>query len=91
MFREKKLYNPSLIDCQISDILNFWIKGEKLIPPTILVIDRTIKNTIKDTDKIFPVDGKHRLNVAYYLGCTKIPIFVINKQLDKIKSILNLK
>lgn len=82
MFREKKLYNKELDDLKISGVIDNWLNNVKLIPPTILVIDNTYK--------VFPTDGKHRINVAYYYGATTIPIFVINKQLDKIKQILNL-
>jgi hypothetical protein len=88
MFREKELYNNDLDEMKISDVLDNWIKGTKLIPPTILVSDKTINNSITDSNELFPTDGKHRLNVAYYYGATRIPIFVINKQLDKIKTIL---
>ncbi len=90
MFREKVLYNDDLNDWKISDVLDNWINGTKLIPPTILVIDKTIDNMVTDTNELFATDGKHRLNVAYYYGATSIPIFVVNKQLDKIKTILNL-
>jgi hypothetical protein len=90
MFREKILYNEDLLDWKISDVLDNWIKETKLIPPTILVIDKAIDNSDIDTNLIFATDGKHRLNVAYYCGVTRIPIFVINKQLEKIKTILNL-
>ena len=82
MFREKNLYNKELDDLKISGVIDNWFKNVKLIPPTILVIN--------NTNYVFPTDGKHRINVAYYFGATTLPIFVINKQLDKIKSILNL-
>jgi hypothetical protein len=45
---------------------------------------------VTETNELFATDGKHRLNVAYYFGATGIPIFVVNKQLEKIKAILNL-
>ena len=86
MFRERELYNGDLLDWKISDVIDNWMNNIKLIPPTILVID----NSISDTFKIFPTDGKHRINVAYYFGATTIPIFVVNKELEKIKRILNL-
>jgi hypothetical protein len=82
MFREKKLYNEDLDDLKISGVIDSWLNNLKLIPPTILVIE--------GTNKVFPTDGKHRINVAYYYGATDIPIFVINKQLNKMKSILNI-
>ena len=91
MFREKELYNDDLNDWKISDVIDNWLNNVKLIPPTILVIDKVIDKTINDTCKLFPTDGKHRINVAYYFGASTIPIFVVNKQLDKIKTILNLK
>lgn len=90
MFREKELYNDDLNDWKISDVIDNWINNVKLIPPTILVIDKVIDKSINDTCKIFPTDGKHRINVAYYFGATTIPIFVVNKQLEKIKTILNI-
>jgi hypothetical protein len=89
MFREKELYNDDLNDWKISDVIDNWLNKVKLIPPTILVIDKVIDKSINDTCKIFPTDGKHRINVAYYFGATTIPIFVVNKQLEKIKTILN--
>lgn len=90
MFREKILYNKDLLDWKISDVLDNWRKGIKLIPPTISIIDKTIYNANTDTNELFATDGKHRINVAYYFGVTSIPIFVINKELEKIKTILNL-
>lgn len=90
MFKEKILYNDDLIDWQISDIIDNWRNNIKLIPPTILVMDKVIDNSIENSCQIFPTDGKHRINVAYYYGAEAIPIFVINRQLDKIKRILNI-
>ncbi len=94
MFREKKLFNPDMIDTNISSVIDFWLKGEKLIPPTITVLDQTLATSLNisftTSDKLFPTDGKHRINVAYYFEATKIPILVVNKQLVKIKQILNL-
>jgi hypothetical protein len=91
LFREKNLYNDDLNDWKISDVIDNWLNNIKLIPPTILVIDKIIDSFIEDTCQIFPTDGKHRINVAYYYGATTIPIFVVNKQLEKIKTILYLK
>ena len=90
MFRKRKLYNNSLDEFKTSEVLDNWIKGVKLIPPTILVIDETIEKGIENTTKIYPTDGKHRLNAAYFFGAKKIPIFVINKQIESIKKILKL-
>jgi len=90
MFREKNLYNEDLCDLKISDVLDKWINKVRLIPPTILVFDKTIYKSIDNTNQLFATDGKHRINVAYYYGATQIPILVINKQLDKIKSILKI-
>jgi len=91
MFRKKVLYHKDLCDWKISDVLDKWLNSAKLIPPTIFVTDKTVDKYISNTNNIFPIDGKHRLNVAYYYGVTNIPIIVVKKRLGKIKTILNLK
>lgn len=90
MFREKVLYNKDLIKETISEIIHLWQSDIPLIPPTIVISDKTLPNGLVDTEKLFPADGKHRINVAYYFGITEIPIFVSNKQLGKMKRILNI-
>ncbi len=80
LFREKVLYNIDLCDWQISEILNYWKNGMKLIPPTI----QSINNKY-----LFPSDGRHRLNIAYYYGVEEIPILVSNFEKQSIIEILN--
>lgn len=82
LFREKRLFHEELSSSNIANIIDHWLRKEKLIPPTILLVENS-------TD-LFPTDGKHRLNVAYYFGVTTIPIFVINPQKEKILEILKI-
>ena len=95
MFRKRKLYNTSFTDMTISSVLDFWLKGGKLIPPTIMIYTKeyakTLKLNIFESTELMPVDGKHRINVAYYFGVKSIPILVINPQIHLITQALNIK
>jgi hypothetical protein len=93
LVREKILYNEEQNETNISDVIDKWLSNTKLIPPTILVLDTIVDQSgilKEDTNKLFVHDGKHRINVAYYFGAKTLPILVINKQLTRIKTILNL-
>ncbi|MBS1596054.1 MAG: hypothetical protein JST90_17210 [Bacteroidetes bacterium] len=90
MFHEKKLFREEG-DLGTTDILTHWSNNEKLIPPTFMVMDKTMHDYCDPNSKeIYPFDGKHRLNAAYSLGETHVPILVTNKQLAKIKTILGI-
>lgn len=94
LVREKILYNEEQDETNISGVIDKWLNKIKLIPPTILIWDTIVDQTgilKEDTDKLFVQDGKHRINVAYYFGANTLPILVINKQLKRIKTILNIK
>lgn len=95
MFREKQLYHKDMIDTNISKVLNHWLKGEKLIPATITMTDNFLTSTLGcpevDNPKLFATDGKHRLNVAYFYNCKKIPIIVLTPQLREIKNQLGIQ
>lgn len=82
MFLRKELYKKEQCPDKISGVVYHWMQGIHLIPPTIL--------NVHDSDCLFPADGKHRLNVAYFFGAETIPIIVANKQLEKVKRIMNL-
>jgi len=89
MFKRNNLYDESFSDSNISDVINCWMEGQKLIPPTIMIFDeeffKRVNRTPYVTDELRPVDGKHRLKVSYYLKEKKIPITVLNWQVEKIK------
>lgn len=90
MYYDKNLFLDEW-DLGTTDILTHWRNGEKLIPPTFLIMDKSMHEYCKaDSKEIYPFDGKHRLNAAYSLGATHIPILVTNKQLVKIKAILGI-
>lgn len=91
MFREKILYNQHLSERKISDVLDCWIRGIKLIPPILKVIDGSLNDINPNTDIVHPDDGKHRINVAYFYGVTEIPIIVLNTQLEKLNRLLRPK
>lgn len=93
MFRKRKLYNPSFNGHKISSVIYSWQQGQRLIPPTILIYNKEFAETLENsnfesTEDLRPQDGKHRINAAYCLGATNIPILVRNRQLDLIKKIL---
>jgi hypothetical protein len=79
------LFNPDANDRQLCEIIKFWLREEKLIPPTVIA-----KPDIEGINKIYLLDGKHRFNVAYYFGIERLPIIVLNNHLDEVKRLLNL-
>jgi hypothetical protein len=92
MVRSRHLFEHSA-DRSTSSIIHHWQQGEKLTPPTILVFTeehfRKIgREHLISSVELVPIDGKHRLNAAYYFGETKIPILVRNPQLELIKTML---
>jgi hypothetical protein len=93
MFRKKKLYNPSFNSKSISIVINHWLQGIKLIPPTIMIFNQEYADTLNIdiivSKELRPIDGKHRINAAYFFGIKTIPILVRNKQLSIIKTYLN--
>lgn len=94
LVREKILYNEEQDETNISGVIDKWMNNIKLIPPTILIWDTIVNRTgilEEDKEKLFVQDGKHRINVAYYFGAKTLPILVINKQLERIKTILNIE
>jgi hypothetical protein len=90
-YRKKVLYEDSH-DRQTSRVLRHWYNREKLIPPTIMVFNQEYFDFISldaiPSKELQPVDGKHRLNIAYYYETLSIPILVWNKQIDLITRIL---
>lgn len=94
MFRRKELYEQDLPDMAISKVVNYWIHGTKLIPPTIMVFTQeyaeTLNISIIPSKELQPVDGKHRLKVAYFFGVKQIPILVRTIQAPIIKKTLRL-
>lgn len=81
VYRERKLFHEEFDDRKIARVIHHWLNGDKLIPPTI-----TIESGIDGA--LFPTDGKHRLNVALFLGSTEIPILVLSSQHAEILNIL---
>lgn len=91
MYRKMRMYNGQQEPVKIGGVIHSWLIGVTLIPPTILCRDSLVSSFAKDSDILFPQDGKHRINVAYCSGAETIPIIVWNKQLDKVKRILNIE
>lgn len=93
MFRTKKLFGSTFSDLGLSEIIYLWQNGEKLIPPTIVILDNTfmlkVQNPFpKTTIEFMALDGKHRLKVSCYFNVEKIPIIAFNWQAEKIKKML---
>lgn len=82
VYMRKELFKKEQCEHQTSGVIYKWLQGIPLIPPTIL--------DIHNNGCLYPIDGKHRLNVAYFFGAETIPIIVANTQLEKVKQILNL-
>lgn len=79
--REQELFHECLADEKTAVVIHHWMNHEKLIPPTITFEPRSERN-------LYPSDGKHRINAAYYLGVSVLPILVLTVQKDKILSLL---
>ncbi|MBX2896369.1 MAG: hypothetical protein KF763_13050 [Cyclobacteriaceae bacterium] len=82
-YREKKLFRDDS-DWSISRVMDHWIKGEKLIPPTI-----TFESHVTSRN-LYPADGKHRINVAYFYGACQIPILILKSQRQQILDLLGI-
>jgi hypothetical protein len=70
----------AFVDNQLCRIIEHWQNEEPLIPPFIIFN--------KDLGKNWPLDGKHRMKIAYYLGLKKIPIIVPNIHLAGVSSLI---
>ena len=81
-YRERELFHRLLDEMKIARIIDHWSKGEKLIPPTITFEKREDRN-------LFPAEGKHRLNVAYYYRVSQIPIVILTSERERILPLLN--
>lgn len=82
LYREKQLFHEELDWLKISDIIDYWLRQIKLIPPTLSYVQKL--------DQTYLTDGKHRFNVAYYFNQTHIPLIVPNIYLADIRRLLNL-
>lgn len=65
LYREKQLFHENWIDSRICGVIDFWLKKEKLIPPSIIWNE--------NIDRTYVSEGKYRFNVAYYFGQKKNP------------------
>jgi hypothetical protein len=83
-YRKKELFHELLDDRKIARVINHWLNGEKLIPPTI-----TFEERMEQEKNLFPAEGKHRLNVAYHYGASHIPIVILTSEKGKILPLLN--
>lgn len=81
IYTGKQLFHRALSKSNICKVINHWLEGTKLIPPSIMPLN----------GKIHPVDGKHRLQVAVYFKANEIPIFVPNIWKEEIEKILEIK
>ncbi|HYH16164.1 MAG TPA: hypothetical protein VD794_13135 [Flavisolibacter sp.] len=94
--KANKLYHPSLDDYKISAIVNHWINGEPLIPPTIAIYNEEYIRIAQRVgvepieNKLVVIDGYHRLNTAYYFKAPLISILVYDFQLDKVQRLLGI-
>ncbi|MEY3412279.1 MAG: hypothetical protein RIQ70_967 [Bacteroidota bacterium] len=81
IYTGKQLFHRALSKANICKVINHWLEGTKLIPPSLMPLN----------GKINPVDGKHRLQVAVYFKAKEIPIFVPNIWKEEIEKILEIK
>jgi len=82
LYRKKYLFHTKhWDDWKICEIIYNWSNHNKLIPPSICFNELL-------TDKTFPADGKHRINVAYYFGATEIPIIIPNKHSLEVSKLI---
>ena len=69
-FRRKRLYE-NRFDTSTSRALDWWMQGEKMIPPTILIYDQQFMDLVCPkgipSTELRPADGKHRLAICCYL------------------------
>lgn len=73
----------------ISRVWDHWLNNQKLIPPTIIIFDQRYMDLLVPggipSRELQPIDGKHRLNVAYYFGAETMPIIVLERQVLSIR------
>ena len=92
--RRRKLLFDSLYDHSTNSILNHWRQNMPLIPPSFFIHDQQYSELIKPagfiSDELYPLDGRHRLNAAYFFGEKDIPVLVWKRQAEQIQSILKM-
>ena len=66
-FFPKQLFNPRFDQHRTSGIVDAWVRDIKLPPPLLKVNNR---------DELYIEDGKHRINAAYCLNQSKLPILM---------------
>lgn len=66
ILNQKKIFHPDAMEHKICRIIEHWQKGEELTPPVVTAID----------GYLVPLDGNHRINVAYCYGVTSIPVLI---------------
>jgi hypothetical protein len=92
--RRKKLLFDSIYDHSTSSILNHWRQNMPLIPPSFFIHDQQYSELIRPvgftSNELYPLDGRHRLNAAYYFGEKEIPVLVWKRQAEQIQSILKM-
>jgi len=80
LYREKQLFHDDWNDWKICGVIDYWLRKEKLIPPSIIWNDML--------NKTYVAEGKHRFNVAYYYGEKTIPIIIPNKHYDQVNKLI---
>ena len=92
--RRKKLLFDAISDHSTSSILNHWRQNMPLIPPSFFIPDQQYSELIKPagfiSDELYPLDGRHRLNAAYFFGEKDIPVLVWKRQAEQIQLILKM-
>jgi hypothetical protein len=81
LFEDRQLFHDDLGASNIANVIQHWRDGQKLIPPIITLMD--------NNEEVYPADGKHRVNVAYFFNADTIPIIVPKSQKDRIIELLN--
>jgi hypothetical protein len=68
-------------DCRLATTLYRWENLQFVDPPTISI----------DDNRITILDGRHRLKLAFQLGCSTIPIAIHKSLVDSVMKIIDLK
>ncbi len=76
IFMEKTLFNNKMNSIKTYQVVTYWTKRRKLIPPRIF--------WEKDTDSLRIEDGRHRLNAAYCYGVKMIPVVIYKHQFSEV-------
>lgn len=58
----------SFSDKKIEVLINLWRRGVKVLPPSAMLSQKLNRLVISD--------GKHRMNLALFLGATHIPVII---------------